>query len=280
MLKIPFVKYHGAGNDFVLIDLRQSNRLLDFATFARRVCERRWGIGADGLLLVLPSSIADCRMRVFNADGSEPSMCGNGIRCVADFLLKQEGDELKIETLHAVLKCRKVAHEIAVHFGTPSIVHWPIELPEGLAYVVNTGVPHAVLFVDDLDILDVASLGCKIRSDPSFAPHGANVNFAHINAEKKIALRTYERGIEGETAACGTGAAAVAYVAFKQFHLLSPISLLTRSTFVSEKIPYRQQLRCLFSASSSGDTEIEMLGPAVAVFEGTISNHICDDNKG
>ena len=86
---IPFIKYHGAGNDFVLIDLRHDDPLMDLAAFARRICERRWGVGSDGLLLLLPSSIADYRMRIFNADGSEPSMCGNGIRCLVDFIFKR-----------------------------------------------------------------------------------------------------------------------------------------------------------------------------------------------
>ena len=263
---IPFVKYHGAGNDFVLLDVRHFNLPLEPSMIARRICQRRWGIGADGLLLLLSSPIADYRMRIFNADGSEPSMCGNGIRCIVDFLHKRcnSPSEITIETLHGVLKCRKMSNEIAVNLGPPAILHWPIDMAIGPAFVVNTGVPHAVVFIDDLDKIDIESLGRKIRNDPRFGPDGVNVNFVSVTQDK-VALRTYERGVEGETLACGTGAAAAAYVAKEQLQLLSPISIWTRSSFETEKIQYQKQLRFLFSQS-----EIEMVGTAHVVFEGTL----------
>ena len=271
MAKIPFIKYQGTGNDFVLIDLRRVSLSLDFSSFARRVCERRWGIGADGLLLLFPSSIADCRMCIFNADGSEPSMCGNGIRCVLDYLHKREGlSEMKIETLSGVLKGRKAEDAIAVNLGSPSIIHWPLLLEEGPAYIIDTGVPHAVLFVDDLNDIDVDFLGRKIRNDAIFAPQGVNVNFASVNAEGKVTLRTYERGVEGETLACGTGAAATAYAALHQAKLSQPISILTRCSFQTNSIQYQEQIRFFFPKNPHGQLEIEMLGPASEVFQGSL----------
>ena len=267
---LPFVKYHGAGNDFVLIDLRHEDPLVDLAASARRICERRWGVGSDGLLLLLPSSIADYRMRIFNADGSEPAMCGNGIRCLVDFIFKRvsSAKEITIETLAGVLGCRKIGDEIAVNLGLPTVLQWPLEMSEGPAYVVNTGVPHAVLFVNDLNMIDVESLGRKIRFDLRFAPHGVNVNFAHVDRQGSIRLRTYERGVEAETLACGTGAAAVAFVAWQQLKLSAPIATKTRCSF--DSIQYQQQIRFLFPQNTQGATEIEMLGTAHEVFEGSL----------
>jgi len=230
-VKLPFVKYHGAGNDFILIDARffvlQAPSLL-----ARSLCDRRRGIGADGLLLLLPSSKANYRMQIFNVDGSEPAMCGNGIRCLFDFIQKRvdPASELLIETKQSVLRCRRVGEEIGVSLGAPQILHFPTA-KESPLYVVDTGVPHAVHFVEDLDAVDVAKLGREIRFDSRFAPEGVNVNFVSILREGEIVLRTYERGVEGETLACGTGAAAAAFVAWKLGKSKSGVSVLTRSSF-------------------------------------------------
>jgi diaminopimelate epimerase len=273
MLKIPFIKYQGAGNDFILIDFRHGEMELDLASFARTACERRWGIGADGLLLLLPSSVADYRMRIFNADGSEPTMCGNGIRCLANFLFKQEGApfNLAIETLHGILHCRKAGEQIAVNLGPPSVLHWPIQMEYGPVYVVHTGVPHAVVFVENVDVIDVNSLGRKIRFDRCFAESGVNVNFVMLKSQNTLRVRTYERGVEGETLACGTGAAAAAYVASVQLKLSSPMTIQTRCSFDPCQSQYSEHLCFLFPQNDQGKTEIEMLGNAEVVFEGTIN---------
>lgn len=266
ILRTPFTKYHGAGNDFVVIDFRHSPPPSDFPSFARRLCGRRLGIGADGLLLLFPSAIADYKICIFNADGSEPSMCGNGIRCAFDFIQKKENTplELKIETLHGVLECRRSGAEIAVNLGAPRILHWPIELAQGTIFVLDTGVPHAVLFVDEIGKVDVAKEGAAIRFHAQFAPRGVNVNFVSIDSKEEIMLRTYERGVEGETLACGTGAAASAFVARKERGLPPLISVSTRASF--EKMDYRQSLRFQFCR----DNQIEMIGKAEEVFEGFI----------
>lgn len=270
-MKIPFSKYHGAGNDFVIIDSKCIPSNIDFSHLARLLCHRQKGVGADGLIVFFSSAIADYKMRIFNADGSEPAMCGNGIRCLFDLLQKQE-DVLNIETLHGVLSCCRKDGEIAVNLGVPKILHWPIKLPEGDVFVVDTGVPHAVLFVDELDKVNVSEIGTQIR----FA-HDVNVNFVSVLDNKKIALRTYERGIEGETLACGTGAAAAAFVAMKQYHLLSPVSTLTRSSFDQTPTQYQQYLRFQFHGS-----ELEMYGNAIEVFQGvlTMAPMVGDDTIG
>jgi diaminopimelate epimerase len=272
-MKVPFTKYHGAGNDFILIDFRHLSSQFDIPSLARHLCERRLGVGADGLILLFPSSVADYKMRIFNVDGSEPSMCGNGIRCLFDFIQKHENRplELNIETLHGILKCRNSGEEIAVNLGVPRILHWPIELSQGQIFVVNTGVPHAVLFVDDLSDKNFVEEGAKIRFHPLFAPIGVNVNFVCINSESQIALRTYERGVEDETLACATGAAAAAFVAMKTRGLTMPISALTRLKFEKDSIEYRQDLRFQFCKDDRGDLEIEMLGCAQKVFEGIVN---------
>lgn len=269
-MKIPFTKYHGAGNDFILIDSRHLPPQFDISPFARFICDRRQGIGADGLILICSSLVADYKMRIFNADGSEPSMCGNGIRCLFDVVQTRENcfSELKIETVHGVLKCRRCEDEIAVNLGVPRILHWPLKLPQGSVYVVNTGVPHAILFDDDLDNTNVTEEGANIRFHPQFAPVGVNVNFVFIESKGQLRVRTYERGIEGETLACGTGAAAAAFVAMKHHGLEAPISVLTRLSFDKKPIEYRQDLRFQFCSDRKGELEIEMLGGAKRVFEG------------
>jgi len=261
-MKVPFVKYSGAGNDFVLIDICYLSLSYDLGALARSLCDRRRGIGADGLLLLLESKTADFQMRIFNADGSEPAMCGNGIRCLVDYVQREKNaaDEITIETMHRILRCRKLGDQIAVDLGAPSVLHWP----SGSVYVVDTGVPHAVLFVEDLENVDVAVEGKKVRFDPTFGPSGVNVNFAAIDADGRICVRTYERGVESETLACGTGAAAVAYVAATLHNLPSPIPIATRSSFSEGRPEFNATI------SFSIERSIEMLGHAEKVFEGSI----------
>ncbi len=269
MNKLSFVKYHGAGNDFVLIDLTESSFLGDSAALARNLCDRRHGIGADGLLLLESSQIADYRMHIFNADGSEPAMCGNGISCLAHYIFEQRPsqNEIKIETMHRILKCRKINDKIAVDLGVPSIVHWQVKLESASAYIVDTGVPHAVIFTEDLERIEVASEGAKIRFDARFAPHGVNVNFVSIRGNHELTLRTYERGVEGETLACGTGAAAAAFVAYKLKKTASSLSVFTRSSLAPT-------LHFSFLEKEQGEPAIEMIANPQKVFEGVVSNFV------
>jgi diaminopimelate epimerase len=254
--KLPFVKYHGAGNDFVLMDLCRSTLHVDFAALARSICDRRFGIGADGLLLLFPSTVADFKMRIFNPDGTEPAMCGNGLRCLAHYVLKSRNifSEVSVETRCGVFRCRGWEDQIAVRMGWPTKLFWSLPLEKYTVYVVDTGVPHAVIFVDRLDAVDVAAEGRFLRFHPRFSPEGANVNFVTVLQGDKLSLRTYERGVEGETLACGTGAAAAAFVAREVRRVPSPICVQTRSS---------ETLRFLFF-----EEEMEMVGSAEEVFRG------------
>src|SRR5581483_1984574 len=262
---LSFWKYHGAGNDFVLLDVSLSTLCVDLSDLARRLCDRRYGIGADGLLLVLPSTTANSRMRIFNADGSEPAMCGNGIRCFASYIFKRDHcSEAMIETNHSILRCRRFEDEIAVDLGIPEVFLWEYPFQNTELYWVNTGVPHAVFFVDELDKIPLNQRAREIRFDPLFAPQGTNVNFVSLTSEGNLAVRTYERGVEAETLACGTGAAATAFVAAKVKNVSSPIAIQTRSSL--SEIAFHSQLRFLITEKS-----LEIIGPAHEVFSGMVS---------
>jgi diaminopimelate epimerase len=178
-------------------------------------------------------------------------------------------NEITVETPHAILSCRKHGDQIAVNLGVPSVLHWQLQLEGTELFVVHTGVPHAVMFVDNLDEVEVGTLGRQIRFHPCFSPEGVNVNFACITPEGRLTLRTYERGIEGETLACGTGAAATAFVALKQKNLSGPVSVHTRTSFDPGAIAYKSHMHFQFSSAKS--CEIEMVGSAHEVFVGVIN---------
>lgn len=229
-MQLPFAKYHGAGNDFVIFDDRKSVFPIADQKFIEHLCEHRLGVGADGVILLQSSEKADYRMRIFNADGKEAAQCGNGLRCLVDFI-KQMGHpvpHLTIETQERIVKCSWEGDQITVDLGAYIWAHdnFPIE-PFSLQ-LVHTGVPHAVAFVKDLSMPDFQSVASKLRFHAAFAPHGANINFAQIK-DGKIYTRTYERGVEEETLACGTGAAAVAVAAMKKYQLKNPICIVPAS---------------------------------------------------
>jgi len=209
-----------AGNDFIIIEpagKRDNQRL------AQRMCHRTSGIGADGLILLEKSSRADFRMRIFNADGSEAEMCGNGVRCLATYIRifkKINKKSLSIAT-QAGLVLTKVAETTArVRLTDPKDfkAHIPVTISHRTLHVhyIDTGVPHTVIFVDNLKDLDVKTIGRQIRFHKKFAPRGTNVNFVEQQGPGRIAIRTYERGVEDETLACGTGSAAAALITFAQ----------------------------------------------------------------
>lgn len=221
--KINFVKLVGAGNDFVFIDNRicRITSLAQLKDLARKMCERKFGVGADGLLVLEKSGIADSKMRIFNADGSEAQMCGNGARCFAYYLSggKQPGKllSLAMETKAGIVKAHVNGDNVKINITRPKSLKLGIPLKvSGRAIkvdFVNTGVPHTVIFVEGLDKIDVKSLGREIRYHRFFAPAGTNVNFVEIMGPDSIKIRTYERGVEDETLACGTGATAAALIA-------------------------------------------------------------------
>jgi len=228
---LHFTKLHGNGNDFILIDEYNGEFIPDAekSAFAVYYCDRRFGIGADGVLYLGISDKADIRMKIFNADGTEAEMCGNGIRCLVKYALDKGyiKDTARVETLAGVLSITSRVKEgtwINVNMGKPEFAREKLPAKGTGEFLlvnmhgyevsaVNTGVPHAVIFVDSLDDRLISDAP-KIRYDPVF-PRGTNVNFARVDSKNEITIRTYERGVEGETLSCGTGSVACAAVAYR-----------------------------------------------------------------
>ncbi len=235
-MQLSFVKAEGTGNDFIIIDAKDVPRAKNLSEIAKVLCRRRKSIGADGLLIYNESSACDFRMRIFNPDGSEPGMCGNGIRCLAQYARKIKNlkqDRFNIETK---------AGSITVDFlkeDSPRIkLTDPRNLKLNFALDVNgekmnlnyvaVGVPHVVYLSSNIDKEDIAGLGGKIRFHEFFQPAGTNVNFIEVASPNSLKIRTYERGVEGETLACGTGASASSLVAFLLDKVKTPVSVITR----------------------------------------------------
>ena len=234
-MKIPFMKMSGSGNDFILIDHRKpilnENQMKEFA---RKVCQRRVSVGADGLILIENTKKADFKWRFFNADGSDAEMCGNGGRCVARFAYLKgiTGPSLKFETLAGVLSAQvdgmRVKLEMTKPYGLKLDEKILIEGKEQTVSIINTGVPHIVQFVEEIEAVDVTLLGRSIRYHSQFSPAGTNANFVRLEGNDQLSIRTYERGVEGETLACGTGTVASALIAAFKGLVKSPVSVKTR----------------------------------------------------
>jgi diaminopimelate epimerase len=214
---IEFTKMCASGNDFVIID-NMSMKVDITSELVTRLCDRRIGIGADGVLIIEPSDIALFKMRIINADGSEAEMCGNGARCVAKYMyMKNVADRcMKFETLAGIIQAQVITDErMKVQLTEPTTPKLNIKLngyPE--IHYINTGVPHVVMIIQDknIDDIDVISLGHGLRYHDMFKPHGTNVNFVSVISTYELRVRTYERGVEDETYACGTGSAASACI--------------------------------------------------------------------
>lgn len=262
-----FSKYTGCGNDFILFDNRLGSFPIQQPGLVSRLCHRQQGIGADGVILLENSDTADFRMRIYNADGTEAEMCGNGIRCLMKFIHELGFKEpvCTIETMQRKLKLLMDEDQVSVEMGTPTDIRWDINLKiesESMTLqYLNTGVPHAILFVEELDAFDLAYWGPKIRHHPLFGFPGTNFNVATYPKNGRIAIRTYERGVEGETLACGTGATAAALAAAKLCKLKGPIKVVTRLNEILE-IAF-QQKNCLFS-------DVTMTGPSKRVYRGEV----------
>jgi diaminopimelate epimerase len=208
-----------AGNDFLVIERTQAASVKNLSVFAKNICDRKYAIGADGVLLLEKSKIADTRMRVFNADGSEAEMCGNGARCTALWVSRERGktsSALAIQTRAGIIKAVVMGHDVRVNLTDPRGMRldMPIKIAGRSLKVnfINTGVPHAVIFTEGLDGIRVAIFGRQIRHHAAFGTAGTNVDFIEVVDNKTIKVRTYERGVEDETLACGTGVTASAIV--------------------------------------------------------------------
>ena len=236
MDRIEFYKMSGSGNDFIIIDNR--NHIVDegsLPNFVTKVCRRKMAVGSDGLILVENSEAADFKWRFFNSDGSVAEMCGNGARCVARFAYLNDiaGPNMSFETLAGIVKAEIIGERAKVKMTDPIDLKREdtVELKNGLVSIssINTGVPHVVIVKDNIDDVDIVKIGREIRYHDKFSPAGTNVNFVSHIKDNTIAIRTYERGVEDETLACGTGAAASAIVMAFKMKIDSPISVLTRS---------------------------------------------------
>ena len=236
MKKIDFYKMSGSGNDFIIIDNRDN--IIDkngLSNFIAKVCRRKMSVGADGMILVENTDSADFKWRFFNSDGSIAEMCGNGARCVARFAYLNEiaGSKMTFETLAGIVEAEVIGERVKVKMTDPSELKTgdTIELENELVSIssINTGVPHVVIVKDSTDDVDIVKIGREIRYHDKFLPAGTNVNFACHIKDNTIAIRTYERGVEDETLACGTGAAASAIVMANKMNMNSPLSVLTRS---------------------------------------------------
>ncbi|MBU4185323.1 MAG: diaminopimelate epimerase [Proteobacteria bacterium] len=235
MDQIIFYKMSGSGNDFIIIDNR--NRVVDendLQDFIAKVCRRKMSVGADGFILVEESENVDFKWRFFNSDGSQPEMCGNGARCVARFAYLNgiAGSKMSFETIAGIVSAEVKNDRVKIKMTDPADlkVNYTLELENGPLSLssVNTGVPHVVVTADNLDDVEVVRLGREIRFHDSYAPAGTNVNFICAGNDNTISIRTYERGVEDETLACGTGSVAAAVVMHYKSKEKSPVRVITR----------------------------------------------------
>lgn len=231
---VPFVKMSGTGNDFILIDHRKPLLPREkMSEFARLVCRRRFSVGADGLIFIEPSAAADFKWQFFNADGSAAEMCGNGARCAARFayICGIAPAHMRFETVAGIIEANVADVNVSILMTEPRdfLLHRTVRLRDRIValHSVDTGVPHAVVFVDKYDGLDVIETGRAIRFHDDFMPAGTNVNFVRRLENGTLHVRTYERGVEGETLACGTGAAASALIAAALGQVEPPVDIIT-----------------------------------------------------
>ena len=285
---LKFTKMNGAGNDFVMLDNRDNSLTLEKSVIAK-ICDRHRGVGADGMLVVEPAQDgADFRMRYYNGDGGEAEMCGNGARCFARFArrISGKGGDVSFETIAGVIRAQMIGDNVRIQMSEPHSLALNQSLSAGTAKIVvhslNTGVPHAVVFVGDsakpgdgasthpllhslrenLDAVDVRTLGNALRFHPHFAPKGTNVNFVTQTGPNAIAIRTYERGVEDETLACGTGMVACALILGELAGASSPVQVKVRGGDTLE-----------IAWEKTGDTwrDVTLTGPADFTFDGEIS---------
>jgi diaminopimelate epimerase len=258
----------GSGNDFVIIDNRE--RVIeetDLATFIEAVCRRKISVGADGFILIESDDEVDFRWHFFNSDGGRAEMCGNGARCAARFAFLNNitGPESVFRTDAGMVEARMIGEDVRIKMPDPFDfkADYTLELEKGPLSVssVNTGVPHVVVPVEQIDGIDVVKLGREIRYHRSFGPAGTNANFISEMPDGTVEIRTYERGVEDETLACGTGSVAGALVMAVKFGRSSPVRMLTRSGFF---------LTIHFSGDNGQFTDVALEGDARVVYSGEL----------
>ena len=266
---LEFTKMNGAGNDFVVVDNRDQTIQLT-PEQAAKICDRHRGVGADGIMLLIPcaSGKADWAWEFFNSDGSRAEMCGNGARCFARFIQKLTGTKnpVAFETVAGVISASFQGERVTVNLTAPKDLRLneSVLLKTGATTIhsLNTGVPHAVVFVEDADQAMVQPTGAEVRYHTHFSPKGTNVNFVQVLGANSIRVRTYERGIEGETLACGTGVTASALIAASLKNFISPVKI---------QVQGGDLLEVSFARNGSEFGDVRLSGPADFVFEGRIN---------
>ena len=304
MQKIDFVKTVASGNDFIIIDATRyplPPTRLSYRKLAKKLCERKFGIGADGLLVVEPSQKADFRMRIFNPDGSEAEMCGNGARCVALWATQQianQKPEIRIETKAGIIHATRFTftplnprHNVGerqkplfngasasrqrIRIKMPQPKNLKLDIPVKIdkktisVNFVKVGVPHTVVFVKNLEKIDVQGLGKKIREYQEFQPQGTNVNFVQVLDKDSIRIRTYERGVEQETLSCGTGSVAAALIANSTVSGVATTVAHAKWQIANSKISVHTQGEILKVYFDKQLKDIYLEGEARIVYEGT-----------
>lgn len=271
---LPFAKMSGSGNTFVLIDNR--GRVVERALaeadlsvdgFVIRICSPLHGVGADGLILLEGSDTYDFAWRFFNADGSHANMCGNGARCAARYarLVGAAGDSSDFETGAGVVHAELRGTDVRVLLTPPGTVTPDVALELGgqpyVGHFIDTGVPHLVIPVPQVGQVDVEALGAEARNDPRFQPEGTNVNFVSVTPEGALKVRSYERGVEAETMACGTGVTAAALVMAHLGAVRSPVTVIPLSG---------ESLTVHFTREGDAFKAVTIDGPARVLFTGEI----------
>lgn len=269
-MPLPFTKMSGTGNDFILIDHRQPRIAREvMPEFVRLACRRRFSVGADGLIFIEDSDKADFKWLFFNADGSEAEMCGNGARCAARFAYAHgiAPAHMRFETVAGIIEANVSSTDVSVLMTEPQAFQLDLEIEVGGSSLrldsVDTGVPHAVLFVDSYDGVDICQLGSRIRHHQEFMPAGTNVNFVMPMEDGAFKVRTYERGVEDETMACGTGAVAAALIAAVRAKAASPVRIVTSGN---------DQLSIIFDLQEGPAAKnVFLKGPAHVIYKGELN---------
>jgi diaminopimelate epimerase len=262
---IPFYKMVASGNDFVVVDNRRGV-VKDATAFAREICCPHQGACADGLLLFENSKTANFKMRILNLDGSEAAACGNGFRCIALYAhdILKYSSRMNFESGSGLVEAEVgQKNMVKVQLVKPRIFEMDgvLEVHKSrIPYAfLDTGVPHVVVFVEELEKVEVFETGRAIRQHTHFQPFGTNVNFVEVRGKKEIAVRTYERGVENETLACGTGSTASAVMSVLKGHVESPVSVLTRGG---------EKLRIDIQKKDGEITKVFLEGQAQFVYKG------------
>ena len=268
MSTLAFWKMHGAGNDFILVDDRGETFPTDRNDWIASISRRNFGVGSEGVILIQPSAEHDFRMRFFNPDGGEVEMCGNGARCVARLAseIGAAGSDMRFDTVAGPIGASVSDGIVRLDMTPPFdwVLNGSIEIDgETRTYhQVNTGVPHVVMQVDDAETIDLVKLGAAIRYHEAFAPAGTNANFISLLGEDHLRVRTYERGVEAETPACGTGMVACGLIAGKLGLAESPVKITCTGGDV---------LEIGFDLTDDGAENVTLTGGATHVFKGEVA---------